>query len=244
VYCTTDYLTLKFAGRFNFGTSGTCLMGTAQAQAIIDTMTNYIDMELTDFYGTVSPLFGTNAYGTGTIPLVIKDICSDLSMGMMFQNTVLTITEKQNTWAQEIYGRGTEWLGKLKSGEWYVSEFKGTNLTSTPLVSGGETSVFGEILSLNNTDMVALNNRTVIDNSVIVYGTQALNPPVYRRYIDYNYWAYGKEKQGTNYGYIQSTGTGSITGNFPVVVDYLYKKFPNFCLNDDEKWGLTEREKR
>jgi hypothetical protein len=203
-------------------------------------------MELSDIYGTVAPLFGTNAYGTGAVPKVIEDICADLAMGMAFENTTLTIPEKQSEWAKGIYNRGLDWLGKLVSGEWSItgSGFNGTVLTSTPAVSGGEYEIFGEPLLFNGTNLNAVNNRAVVDNTVVVYGTQMINPPVYRRGIDYIYFAYEKGQQGTLSGCILSTGTGSITGAFPVLVDYVYKASPIFRTNDYIKWGETSRENR
>jgi hypothetical protein len=219
-------------------------MTVGQGTNLIDTVSRFIDANLSDIYGTVSPLFGTNAYGTGAVDKIIEDICADLTLGMAFENTTLTIPERQATWGKGIYDRGLDWLEKLVTGEWSVTGFSGSVLTANPSVSGGECQVYGESKLFDGTNLNYLNNLTVIDNSVIVYGTQTFSPPVYRRGIDYNYFAYNKELQGTLSGYICSTGSGSITGSFPVRIDYQYKALPIFELNDFYKWGETSKEKR
>ncbi len=240
-YTSLSYIEDLFGDRITFGTEGTNILTEEQGTMIINRVSKYIDFELQNLYGTYEPLFGTNNLGTLDVPQIIKDIATDLTVGMLYQNTWLSLTEEQRQWGLDIYNRGIEMLNKIKNGERLALPFAGTiDNGLIPHFNLACNNVYGEVITLEGTKLVELNNRKVIKKDFKVYGTELENPVQYQEGTHYNMFFYGEENTGTNYGYIKGITEGTLT----VRVDYKYLTNRIFYINDYLKWGESGVEHR
>lgn len=245
MYITTDELSARFLGRYTFGTNGTDLATVGQGTGVIYSAAKFIDYTLSDIYGTGNPmLFGTNNLGTAPVDEVIKMVCADLSVAWALTNARLTITETTGAWVKEIETRGMSLLEQIHELKVKLPNFKGTITGNLPNTTEAEGEVWGEIINTTGTGLVALQYPWILKNSVTVYGTKEVSPAVYQEGLDYEMFFYGQGTTGTNYGYIRVHGTGTLTNPATVRIDYKYKKFPIFDLDDFQKWGETSREVR
>jgi hypothetical protein len=106
---------------------------------------------------------------------------------------------------------------------------------------GAYENVFGEPITFNGTNLVALRCSNVIQNTLTVYGTNQTGATVFIEGADFMAWYYGVGLSGTRCGYVQALGT---TGTMTVLVDYKYRKDNVFKLNDFRKWGFPYLENR
>lgn len=240
-YTSLTRIEEEFAGRFSFGTSGTCLMSTAQGTRIINTISNYIDFKLQSRYGTASPIFGTNVWGTSDVPEIVKDCSTYLALCQMFKNTFLSITREQSDWVGTICEKGMELLELLTNGESIAYPYNGTmESEGMPIVGGNYGTIIGEEVVLNGTNLSDLQYRPVIKEGFKVYGTALDSPTQYYEGTHYIGYYYGNSNTGSNYGKIRGVASTII----PVRVDYYYIKNRIFELNDAYKWGEGHVETR
>lgn len=241
-YTSVSYIEELFGGRFAFGTSGTCIASVGMGTRAIENVSNWIDFELQALYGTATPLFGTNLWGTIDTPNIINDIACDLAVGMVFDNVKLSVTTTQYEWSRQIFQRGWDRLTALKNGEAFALPFAGTlGVGNLPSVSNNYGFVYGEMLTLAGTNPVALDYNSIVKQGVRVYGTNFDNGTVlYHEGTNYKLHYYDTDCVGTNYGYIWGVGSGTLA----VRIDYMYLKDRVFALNDFKKWGEGEEEDR
>jgi len=245
-YIGTSDLESFFANEYTFGTSGTNICTPAQAELNITRASAFIDWKLSNLYGTIRPIFGTNAYGTTNCPDEIRFICADIAMSTILENRSLYINSRQGDFGTMLYQRAMDWLDALSMGEnGLLSPFSGTitGASGLPIASGNTVKIYGEVLTLNGTEFTGLKNKE-ITGAVTVYGTQDIGYPTYTVVSDYEVFKYGDTGAGTNYGMIRTHGTGSLTSGATVRVDYSYYPSKTFTLNDYLKWGEANPERR
>jgi hypothetical protein len=222
-------------------------MTAGQGSTIIEGVSRYIDYKLSAIYGTHTPcIFGTNSLGTTDVPRLIVNVACDLALGEAYQNAALSISQSQRDWGSAIYVRGYRLLDELCSLNRILPEYQGTIQTDSALpYTIGASAWYTELLNLSGTSLTQLTFPTVLANTITVYGTQSYSPPVYSEGRDWKaiYWR-EDGAVGTQYGYISSTGTGSLTGDVTVMVTYKYKLSPIFRTNDYRKWGEVNPEER
>lgn len=239
-YTTTSIISDTFGNRITFGTSGTSVMTQAQGTRNIERVCAVIDHKLSPIYGTMTPLFGTNAWGTTDTPQVIKDIATDMATGVIYENVWNSITLEQMAWGSMIYMRGYKLLLELSLGE-SILKYSGTIETDgVPQISNEYKQIRGEKITLNGTNLIDLKNKMVIKKNMTCYGTSIDNPTTYVEGSAYKVFYYNNDITGNNWGKIKSLGT--LNGD--VYVDYWYYTPRNFILNDTYHWGESSQEKR
>jgi hypothetical protein len=218
-------------------------MTDAQANFIINRISGMIDFELTHIYGTVRPLFGTNSWGTSDIPLELNDICINLSMAKMYQNTWHSITASQRDWALEVYGYGTSLLGKVVDDYAFLYPYNGTLETDNTMVIAGEYgTVLGEPITITGTNLTALTYRKIVKAiTPVIYGTTSYPGTALNEGTHYKILYYGDTRQGQNYGNVQGLIEGT---TFNMLIDYNYYIPRNFILKDSFHWGESQAERR
>jgi len=245
-YIGTTDLENFFANEYTFGTSGTNICTPLQAELNITRASAFIDWKLSNIYGTVRPLFGTNTYGTLSVPDEIRFICADIAMSTILENRSLYINSRQGDFGTMLYQRAMDWLDALSMGEnGLLSPFSGTieGASGLPMASGAVVKIYGEIVTLDGTAFTPLYNRK-ITGAVVIYGTQDIGYSTYGLNTDFEVLKYGDTGAGTNYGMIRTHGTGSLGSGATVRVDYSYYPSKTFTLNDYLKWGEANPERR
>lgn len=243
-YITLTELSEHFNGVYTFGTSGTNFASEGAGTRNISRNSGVIDLYLSPKYGTYSPLFGTSGAGTCDVPSVIKSVCADLTLGVLFQNSALNITDTQKAFGLEIYNRGMDLLKVILEGNNIYPHNGTVENTLVPVSSSDVAFVYGEQIGLTGTTFVPLTYSKLIKTSLRVYGTSDLNPVSYVEGRDYEALYYQGTGVGLNYGQIRTHGTGSIAAGQTVRVDYAYRLDSVFRLNDFDKWGEVSKEHR
>ena len=241
-YISVGELETRFDSVYSFGTYGTCWASVGFGTFQIGRASGFIDSKLMSRYGTCSPIFGTNVWGTSAVPEMIKDCCADLSLAYAFQNKQLSVTETEQKWINMIEKRGLDLLEGMATDT--TIELTPYNGTQTPNMMDAPNAfewIRGESVIFNGTNLIALNYKNVIRDTLRVYGTETFSPKQYKEGVDFVAWYYNEDNTGTRAGYICGTGT---TTTPPVIVDYQYRKDNVFKLNDYWKWGFTSPENR
>ena len=243
-YITTDYITEQFPD-YSFGTSGTDFMGIGEGTRIIERVSKFIDFKLQGIYGTYNPIFGTNNLGTSLVPQEIQDCACDIFMGVAMENRTLSITPIQHDWGTTIYQRGMEYLEMLSNGVGIVEPFNGTvsSGNTVPSSSGNYVNVYGEEVTIDGTNFIKLDYRTVIKGGVSVYTGTDTGTTEYAQGTDYEILYFHDRLVGTNFGMIRGLGVGIADGE-TVRIDYRYKPGRIFYNDQYRLWGENNPEVR
>jgi hypothetical protein len=241
MYILLADLSLRFDNIYSFGTSGTCFASIGFGTTQIGRASEMIDSKLDNLYGTASPIFGTNGWGTSDVPELVKSACADIALGLCFQNKELSRTDREMKWGDKIYQRGLDLLDYMTDPTVDLKPFNGTKLPIGIDTPGAYEQVRGEVISFNGTNLFRLKYANVIKDSLKIYGTDTTNPAQYKEGIDFTAFYWNQDNTGTRAGNIAGTGT---TGIFTALVDYKYRKDNIFNLNDNYKWGFPYKERR
>lgn len=224
MYTGTENVVFLLGGtntRFSIGTAGSCsLVGTLIDHAIwkADIL---IDVKTTPLYGTQH--FGTNANGTRGLPDLIKSVSEDLAAYYTIRGMPKNLRSELMDLGESLYKSGMNLLDSIADGSIQISDYQ-LGDTGQPQTTDLFVDIIGEVITMDGTDTIDLDNQKVKKFSERVTGTAIDGTFLYIRDTDYKIYYWDDKASGTWAGYIRRMGGGSITDGQDVKIDYTYWK--------------------